>query len=267
MVLKDKVALITGAARGIGRATARIMSQEGASVGVVDILPEVEETARQIREFGGQAAAAVFDISNPSQSAQGVKKIQKDLGDVDILVNNAGIVNNIAWLRKMKFEAWQREIGVNLSGAFIMIQLVIGPMIEKKWGRIINVSSGGATGGLHKQVAYASSKAGLLGLTKTVTLEHARDGITCNAVLPGLIGTELVNLMPEEIKKNALTMIPTRRLGKMEEVAHLICFLASDRAGFINGEEIHIDGGGRLNVSTLGSRREIEETERLRSKE
>jgi NAD(P)-dependent dehydrogenase (short-subunit alcohol dehydrogenase family) len=148
-----------------------------------------------------------------------------------------------------------------------MIQLVIGPMVEKKWGRIINVSSGGATGGLHKQVAYASSKAGLLGLTKTVTLEHARDGITCNAVLPGLIGTELVNLMPEEIKKNALAMIPTRRLGKMEEVAHLICFLASDKAGFINGEEIHIDGGGRLNVSTLGSRREIEETEKLRSKE
>ena len=140
-----------------------------------------------------------------------------------------------------------------------MIKAVIGPMIEKKWGRIINISSLAATGGLHKQAGYAASKAGLLGLTKTVALEHARDGITCNAVLPGLIETELVRQMPEEIKTAALSFIPARRLGLMEEVGHLVAFLATDRAGFINGEEIHIDGGLRLNVTTLGSRREIKE--------
>ena len=266
MYLEGKVTLITGAARGIGRTTAMIMAAEGAKVGVADILPEVQETVQAIHEMGGKSAGTVFDISDPSQATEGVEKIRQELGDIDILVNNAGIVNNIARLTKMNFTAWQKEISVNLSGAFIMIQLVLGPMIKKKWGRIINISSGGATGGLHMQVGYASSKAGLLGLTKTVTLEHARDGITCNAVLPGLIETELVRKMPEEILNNTLTRIPARRLGTMEEIAHLICFLASDRAGFINGEEIHIDGGMRLNVSTLGSRREINETERLKSR-
>ena len=132
-------------------------------------------------------------------------------------------------------------------------------MIEKKWGRIINFSSLGATGGLHYQIGYAASKAGLLGLTKTVALEHARDGITCNAVVPGLIGTELVHQMPQEIKQSALANIPARRIGLMEEVSHLVAFLASDRAGYINGEEIHIDGGMRLNVSTLGSRKALKD--------
>jgi NAD(P)-dependent dehydrogenase (short-subunit alcohol dehydrogenase family) len=140
-----------------------------------------------------------------------------------------------------------------------MIQTVIKPMIHKKWGRIINISSLGATGGLRRQIGYAASKAGLLGLTKTVTLEHARDGITCNAVLPGLINTELVREMPDEIRKEAVLTIPTMRLGQMEEVAYLIAFLASDRAGFINGEEIHIDGGMRLNTSSLGSRKQAKE--------
>lgn len=152
-----------------------------------------------------------------------------------------------------------REISVNLTGAFNMTQAVIGPMIKKKWGRIINVSSLGATGGLHRQAGYAASKAGLLGLTKTVALEHARNGITCNAILPGLIGTELVRSMPEEILKTSVVFIPARRLGTMEEVAHLVAFLASDHAGYINGEEIHIDGGMRLNVTTLGSRKELKE--------
>ncbi|UCD79233.1 MAG: SDR family oxidoreductase [Desulfobacterales bacterium] len=259
MLLKGKVALITGAARGIGRATAMIMAGEGADVGLVDILPEVDATAGQIREKGRRSAAAIFDIADPEQVQLGMRKIRKELGDIDILVNNAGIVNNIAPLVKMTHEAWSREIAVNLSGAFNMIKAVIGPMIEKKWGRIINFSSLGATGGLHFQIGYASSKAGLLGLTKTVALEHAGDGITCNAVVPGLIGTELVHQMPEEIKKSVLTNIPARRFGKMEEVSHLVAFLASDRAGYINGEEIHIDGGMRLNVSTLGSRKALKD--------
>jgi NAD(P)-dependent dehydrogenase (short-subunit alcohol dehydrogenase family) len=143
-----------------------------------------------------------------------------------------------------------------------MIKEVIEPMVQNKWGRIINVSSGAASGGLHKQVGYASSKAGLLGLTMTVTLEHARDGITCNAILPGIIGTELVGMMPEEILQSAIAMTPARRVGKTQEVGHLIAFLASDKASFINGAAIPIDGGGSLNTGTLGSRKEIREIQK-----
>jgi len=259
MLLEGKVVLITGAARGIGRATALVMAGEGADVGLVDILPEVDATAGQIREMGRRPATAIFDIAEHDQVQQGIRQIQQELGNIDILVNNAGIVNNIAPLVKMTHGAWSREIAVNLSGAFNMIKAVIGPMIEKKWGRIINFSSVGATGGLHYQIGYAASKAGLLGLTKTVALEHARDGITCNAVVPGLIGTELVHQMPQEIKQGALANIPARRIGLVEEVSHLVAFLASDRAGYINGEEIHIDGGMRLNVSTLGSRKALKD--------
>lgn len=259
MLLKDKVVLITGAARGIGRATAFVMAEQGAHIGVADILTEVAGTAEAIEEKGGRAAFATFDIADPTQAHEGTAKIRGELGDIDVLVNNAGIVNNIVRLTKMSHDSWNREISVNLSGSFNMIKEVIEPMVEKKWGRIINVSSLGATGGLHKQVGYASSKAGLLGLTKTVALEHARDGITCNAVLPGLIGTELVRQMPKEILEGSVSFIPARRLGAMEEVAYLISFLASDQAGFINGEEIHIDGGMRLNVTTLGSRRELKD--------
>lgn len=265
MPLKGKVALITGAARGIGRASALVLAEKGADVAVADILPEVADTARAILRTGRRSTAERFDISRPSEVREAVARIRKELGEIDILVNNAGIVNNIAPLTRMTHEAWEREIAVNLTGAFTMIQAVIGPMIERKWGRIINVSSGAATGGLHRQVGYASSKAGLLGLTMTVTLEHARDGITCNAVLPGLIGTELVNRMPQEILRGSVASIPARRIGRTEEIGALIAFLASDEAAYINGAAIPVDGGMSLNTGTLGSRKEIQETEALKN--
>jgi NAD(P)-dependent dehydrogenase (short-subunit alcohol dehydrogenase family) len=264
MLLEGKTVLITGAARGIGRASAIVLAREGADVGVADVLPEVENTAAEIEKLGRRTAFAVFDISDPDQVHRGVTRIRDELGDVDILVNNAGIVNNIARITKMTHAAWQNEIATNLSGAFYMIQEVIGPMIEKQWGRIINISSGAASGGLHKQIGYASSKAGLLGLTKTVTLEHARDGITCNAILPGLIGTELVKMMPKEILQMAEATTPARRVGKTEEVGYLIAFLASDKAAFINGTAIPIDGCGLLNTGTLGSRKEVREMQKLK---
>ena len=259
-MLEGKVALITGAARGIGRATALVLAEEGADVGVADILSEVEETAAAIVKMGRRAATAVFDISDPAQVRAGVETIRNSLGPIDVLVNNAGIVNNIAPLARMSQEAWQRELAVNLSGAFNMIQEVIGSMAARKWGRIINVSSVAALGGLHCQAGYAATKAGLIGLTKTVALEYGRAGITCNAILPGLIGTELVNAMPPEILEAAVAATPTLRLGTTAEVGQLIAFLASERAGFINGAEIAIDGGLRLNTSSLASRREVAKT-------
>jgi len=257
MLLAGRVALVTGAARGIGRVTALVLAEEGADVAVADVLGEVEAVAEEVRARGRRAAVAVFDIADDEAVREGVLRLSEALGPPGILVNNAGIVANVAPVARMTAAAWHRELGVNLSGAFHMIQATIGDMVASRWGRIVNVSSIGGTGGLHHQAAYAASKAGLLGLTKTVALEHGRHGVTCNAVLPGLIATENVCAMPAEIREAAASATPVRRLGEPVEVAHLIAFLASDRAGFINGAEIPIDGGLRLNTLSLASRREV----------
>ncbi len=259
MLLDGKVALITGAARGIGRATAFVLAEEGANCAVTDICKDVKDTATHVMALGRKASWAVFDISSPDKMKKGIEQIRSQIGHIDILVNNAGIVDNIASIRKMAIEAWEREVAVNLSGAFYMIKELIGPMVEKGWGRIINISSFGATGGLHRQVAYSASKAGILGLTKTVCLEYARAGITCNAVVPGLITTEKVQAMPRVIREGTIALTPSRRLGEMREVGYLIAFLASDRAGYINGAEIPIDGGARLNPIALGSQKEMQD--------
>jgi NAD(P)-dependent dehydrogenase (short-subunit alcohol dehydrogenase family) len=259
MLLEGKVALITGAAGGIGRATALLFAEEGADCAVVDINDDVKETAKKIAEFGRRAAWAVFDVADSNQVKSGIEQLRREIGHIDILVNNAGIVDNVAFVRKMKKAAWQREISVNLCGAFHMIQELINPMVERGWGRIINISSFGAVSGLHKQAAYCASKAGLSGLTKVITLEHARDGITCNVILLGLIATEKVMSMPPAIKKAAVAFNPSRRLGETREVGYLVAFLASDRAGFINGAEIALDGGATLNPLPLGSQNELRE--------
>ncbi|MBI3785897.1 MAG: SDR family oxidoreductase [Deltaproteobacteria bacterium] len=257
MPLTGRIALVTGAARGIGRAAALRLARDGADVAVCDLQPDVEDTATRIRELGRRSAAAVVDVADPVQVGDGIRQLSEVLGDIDILVSNAAIVSNIAPLTKMSHERWQRELDINLTGAFNVVQAVIGAMIKRNWGRIIVMSSGAAHGGLHHQVAYAASKAGLIGMAQTITLEHARHGITCNAILPGLIETEKVQRMPAEIRDATAAITPARRLGSMDEVAHLIAFLATEQAGFINGAEIDIDGGMRLNTGSLGSRKEV----------
>jgi NAD(P)-dependent dehydrogenase (short-subunit alcohol dehydrogenase family) len=258
--LKGKSALISGAARGIGRVAALVLADAGADVAVVDLDAGVEDTAARIRERGRRAAFATFDVASRAQVRDGVGSLRDHLGDFDVLVNNAAIVNHIAVLTEMEHAGWERELAVNLTGAFNLIQALIPPMIDQSWGRIIVMSSSAARGGLHHQAGYAASKAGLIGLAQTVAVENARYGITCNAILPGLIETEMVGKMPVEIREATIARTPARRLGRMEEVAQLIRFLVSDAAGFINGAEITIDGGLSLNPGSLGSRREARES-------
>jgi len=254
MAHKPGTALITGAARGIGQVTALLLAGQGLRVGLADLNPAVSETAGKILASGGEAMAVEMNVGDPAGINDLVETIVEAFGPIDILINNAGIVNNIAPIEKMSDEAWDRELNINLSGAFRLIRKVVGPMAEQGWGRIVNISSIGAYG-LHYQSAYAASKAGLLGLTRTVTKEFASSGVTCNAILPGIIETENVRAMPEEIRETFLAATPAGRFGTMAEVASLIAYLVSEEAGFINGAEINIDGGLQLGNVSLGSRK------------
>src|SRR5690625_2440962 len=261
MRLDGKTVLITGAARGIGRATALVMAELGADIGLFGLNEAAEQTAEMVREIGQQASFRKVDVADAAQVKAGVAAMEAELGAIDVLVNNAGIVNNIAPLEKMSQEAWQRELGVNLSGPFNMIQAVVAGMAERGWGRIVNVSSAAARGGLYNQSGYAATKAGLIGLTQNVTIEYAGRGITCNAVLPGIIGTENVQAMPTEILEQAIRLSPSRRVGEPREVGQLIAFLCSDLAAYINGVDILIDGGAATNSVVLGSRRALKDRE------
>lgn len=255
--LEGRTVIVTGGAGSIGYAVVERLLQAGAHVGLVDIDLRGETIATAFRAKGGRVYAALADISKVDDVAAAVGSIEAALGPVVGLVNNAGIVNNIAPLEKMAQAAWERELAVNLTGAFNMIRAVIGGMRERGYGRIVNISSVAARGGLIHQVGYAASKAGLLGLTRNVTLEYARHGITCNAVLPGMTATEKVQAMPEAIASAAKAMTPAGRFGSVHEVADLVVFLLGENAGFINGAEIDVSGGGHLNVMTLGSRKEL----------
>ena len=259
MTLAGKTALVTGAARGIGRAISLRLAQDGADLALMDLSDDVNETADAVRALGVRAAAIQADVSDAVAVTEAVAALTSELAAIDILVNNAALVKNIAPVGKMAADDWETEIAVNLNGPFNLIRAVIEPMAESGWGRIINISSVAARGGLHYQAGYSASKSGVLGLTHTVTLEYARFGVTCNAVLPGVIETENVKAMPKAVGESVKAMVPARRLGQVDEVAHLVAFLASAEAGFISGAEIDIDGGTRLNALTLGSRAELKE--------
>lgn len=258
MKLKGRVAIVTGAGGGIGRAIACALAAEGADLGLLDQSATVEETAGLAAGSGTRVLAERIDVGDAAQVASAVGSMRHRLGPIACLVNNAGITNHVAPLRRMTRAGWDRELAVNLTGPFNLVQAVLGDMVDRQWGRIVNISSMAARGGLFNQAGYSASKAGLLGLTRNVTLEYARHGITCNAILPGLIETAAVGGLPKVIRDQALALTPARRTGSPQEVAALVLFLCSEEAGFINGAEIDIDGGSRLCPVVLGSVREVE---------
>ena len=256
MELRGKVVLVTGAASGIGRAIAHACADAGARVGLFDLRADVASTAEAIRGRAERCAYFVGSVADADAVNRGVAEVADAVGPINCVVNSAGIVDNIAPLTKMAIAAWDREIAVNLTGPFNVIRATIDDMADRRWGRIVNISSVAARSGLHNQVGYSSSKSGLLGLARNVALEYARKGITCNTVLPGMIGTEKVLGMPAPILEEAIFRTPARRVGTPDEVSALVTFLLSDCAAFINGAEIDIDGGLRLNSLSLGSGRE-----------
>lgn len=245
--LSGKTAVVTGGARGIGRTICLSLGEEGANVGILDFLIEqAEETARMIRDKNRKSVAVKVDVADYNSVRLALNKVVAELGPVDVLVSCAAITDNMATIDKMSMEAWNREIAVNLSGAFYCIKEVGPSMADRKWGRIIIISSRAGLDGGFGQCSYAASKAGLCGLAKTAALEYARAGVTCNIVFPSLANTPAVQKIPEDIKQRILRRIPTRRLQDPEEVAHTVAFLASDQARSINGAEIMVTGGFEL---------------------
>jgi 3-oxoacyl-[acyl-carrier protein] reductase/2-[hydroxy(phenyl)methyl]-succinyl-CoA dehydrogenase BbsD subunit len=229
----------------MGRQTARRLAERGAAVVINDInAAKVESTVNEFKKNGWHAIAAVFDISKKAEVEDMVRETVAAFGRIDILVNNAGMERAGA-LRKLSEIDWDLTIDVNLKGAFLCTQAVHGYMVEKKHGRIINISSRAWLGGAG-QAPYASAKAGLVGLTRTLALELGRSGITANCIAPGLIHTPMWDELPEKDKTFLLSKIPTGKLGSANDIANAVLFFADDEAGFISGQVVYICGGRSL---------------------
>jgi NAD(P)-dependent dehydrogenase (short-subunit alcohol dehydrogenase family) len=225
-------ALVTGAARGIGAAISERLAADGLDVTTLD------------REPGCDLQVDLAADELPA------------LEEIDVCVSNAAITDTIAPAHRMSEEQWNRDISANLSGAFRAVQACLAGMRERRWGRVVVISSGAALNGLPGQVAYSASKAGLLGMVKTIAAENAGRGITANAVLPGMVATEKVQAMPAEVLERLREVLPAGRMAEPAEVAALVGFLASEEAGYVTGQTIGIDGGAALNTFTLGSAQE-----------
>lgn len=242
MRFQGEVAVITGAGRGIGAAIARKLFMEGCRVAVLDINEATAiQSARTIDPAGERSMAVFCDVSNKESVDQAMAKVIANYGQVDILVNNAGITRD-AMFHKMSLEQWQKVIDVNLTGMFLMTSAVVPQMRERKRGRIVNISSTSAYGNIG-QANYAATKAGVLGITKTLAKELGRYSITVNAIEPGVIETDMLKDVPQKIKDGWLKMMPLARMGQPEDVANAVCFLASDEASFITGVELPVCGG------------------------
>ncbi len=242
--IKGKTALVTGSSRGIGRACALELAREGAVVAVnyIKNKDKARETVSMIDELGGEAVVIPADVASFEEVEKMKIKIHEFVGPVDILVNNAGIHQHLkSW--ELSSEDWDRVIGVNLGGVFNCSKAFAPDMMERKWGRIVNISSVIAYLGTDHEVHYAASKGGVLSATKSLALELASHGITVNAVSPGYIETDMTKFESEEEKKYYLGKIPLARLGQPEDIAHSVVFLCSKASTYITGENINVNGG------------------------
>jgi 3-oxoacyl-[acyl-carrier protein] reductase len=270
--LSGRVAFVTGGSRGLGRADALALARAGADVVVADLLVEsqlsdetdrygalatvarqqglvhTEETVREIEGMGRRALAVRCDVTDRDEVLAAVARTVGEMGSVDILVNNAGTLDHAAQFQDQSSELWERDLRVNLTGAFNCAQAVWPHMRERGWGRIVNMASVAGTLGGFGQASYSTTKAGLLGLTKTLAMEGARHGITCNAIVPGVIGTEAFNMANAAMNERIVRRTALKRPGEPEEIANTIAFLCSDLASYITGVELNVSGGVELFV-------------------
>ena len=244
MNLSGKVALVTGASRGIGRQIALTLAGYGAAV-IVNYNgseAKAKEVVEEITQAGGSAEAIQCSVSDFEKSGAMIQEIIKKYGRLDILVNNAGVTRDNL-IMKMSEEEFDQVLDTNLKGTFNTIRHVSRQMLKQRSGKIINISSVSGVLGNAGQANYAASKAGVIGLTKTMARELASRGITVNAVAPGFVDTEMTEVLKEEVKEAAVAQIPLKRFGKPEEIAAAVAFLASEKADYMTGQVIHVDGG------------------------
>jgi len=270
--LSGRVALVTGGSRGLGRADALTLARAGADVVVADLLVEsqltedtdrygalatvarqqgmvhTEETVDEIRGMGRKAIAVRCDVTDRADVDAAVARAVEELGSVDILVNNAGTLDHAAQFDRQSPELWERDLRVNLTGAFNCAQAAWPQMRERGWGRIVNMASVAGTLGGFGQASYSTTKAGLLGLTRTLAMESARYGITCNAIVPGVIGTEAFNMANAEMNERIANRTVFKRPGEPQDIANAIAFLCSDLAAYVTGIELNVSGGVELFV-------------------
>ena len=238
-----KLAIVTGAARGIGRATVLELLKQGRTVAGLDIMPEpLKELEAVVAEAGFSVITRCVDITDTPKLTEIIGQLDKEHGPVGILVNNAGITRD-KLMMQMDDSDYDILMNVNLRAAFMATRAVLRPMIRNKFGRIISLSSVAGVMGQAGSTNYAASKAGLIGMTKSIVREVAKKNITANCIAPGFIQTDMTNALPEPVKEAAKQAIPSRKLGKPEDVAKAIAFLASDDSGYINGQVLCVDGG------------------------
>jgi 3-oxoacyl-[acyl-carrier protein] reductase len=271
--LSGRVALVTGGSRGLGRADALTLARAGADVVIADLLVESatesddtdaygvlatvartqglvfsEATAAEIQGLGRRAAAIKCDVTDRDQVDAVVSRTVEEFGSVDILVNNAGTLDHVGQIHDQRLDLWERDLRVNLTGAFNCAQAVWPHMKERGWGRIVNMASVAGTLGGFGQASYSTTKAGILGLTKTLAMEGGRHGITCNAIVPGIIGTEAFNMANQTMNERIAARTVFKRPGEPQDIANAIAFLCSDLAAYVTGIELNVSGGVELFV-------------------
>lgn len=241
--MKGQTAIVTGGGRGIGRAIAETLARRGVNIAVVDInLDIAKEASAELEKLGIKSIALKADVSNSSDVVSLFETAVKEFNKVEILVNNAGITKDSLLLR-MKEEEWDAVLNINLKGTFLCSKEAVKIMSKQRYGRIISIASVVAFMGNPGQANYSASKAGIIGLTKTIAKEYASRGITANAVAPGFITTAMTEVLPENVKNEMLKTIPMSRFGTVEDVANAVVFFATPEAGYITGQVIHINGG------------------------